>query len=159
MAAAAVSATDAVLVARVAALLEALRRLDGSADAKTEPTLVELLDVFLAGKRNAATHPAAVAALLAGDFVSRLLTRCNAASPGDWPLDVLLEATFISKVAQDQVGLAGFVHLLGVAGRDAALAPSILKVLRNVAFSETVTTSIYLFRSWFGDVPTTLFML
>ena len=143
MAAAAVSSADAALVARVPALLQALRHLDGSADKNTEPTLRELLDVFFAGKISVPTYPAAVAALLDGDLVSLLLARCDEASPGGWPLVVLLQATFVSAPARDRVGLAGF-HLLGFAEHDAALAPSILKILRNVAISETVTTSIYL---------------
>ena len=129
MAAAAVSAADAALVARVPALLLALRDLDGSAGLDNEPTLDELHDVFLAGeKANVPRHPAAVDALLDGHLVSLLLARCDAGSPGYWPLVVLWRAAFISKVAQDQIGLAG-LPLLGMAERDAAVAPSILNIL------------------------------
>lgn len=137
-----VSAADTALVARVPALMLALRRLDGSAEASTEPTLRELVEVFLDGSAaNAPTHPAAVDALLSANLVSLLLARA-VAGLGNWPVAVLERATFISSVASDQVGPVGFGRLLGIAERDAASEPSLLTTLHNVGARPSVTKAI-----------------
>ena len=106
---------------------------------------MELLNVFLAGEDDAPTHPAAVDALLAGDLVSLLLARCAEDIPGGWTLDALQRATFISQAAIERVGLAGFLRLLSMAERDAALAPSnpgIFIILMKVTLSKSVATAI-----------------
>lgn len=137
-----VSAADAALVARVPALMLALRRLDGSAEASTEPTLRELVEVFFDGSAaNAPTHPAAVDALLSANLVSLLLARV-VATLGNWPVAVLERATFISSVASDQVGPVGFGRLLGIPECDAVSDPSLLTTLQNVAAMPSVTKAI-----------------
>ena len=138
MAAAAISAADAACVARVPALLEALR---GGEDA-VESALLELIDPVLAGTSRAPVYPSALSALLSAGLVPFLLSLCTRANPGSSPFGALVQACYVSNAARDQVGLNGFRQMCDIMERDAALAPVVFPVLRKTATSESVKAAV-----------------
>ena len=103
----------------------------------------ELIDVFLdVTTADEPTHPATVEALLTAGLVSLLLSCFHAANPQEWSFDALRRVTFVSEVACDLVGLAGFAQLLGFAKRDTSLDPRVLPILGHISHCDSVNTHI-----------------
>ena len=165
MAAAAVSAADAACVARVPALLEALRKGflvlrggdksddedddDSDDDDDDDDDVVVArsheLQKILAGEPNAPAHPAALAALLSAGLVPLLLSLCTTEARAKTCQEVcraLLSALRVSEAARDQVGLAGFCQLLDVAERDASSVHIATVVLSWTSISTTMMTAV-----------------
>lgn len=144
MAAAAVSAADVAYVARVPAVLDALRSVDDDA---VETALRELRGI-LAGASRAPVHAAAIHALLSAGLVPLLLSLCTQTNPSRSSFVTLVRATHVSEAARDQVrltglGLTGFNRMLGVIEHDASLAPIVTSVMLHTACSASVKAAVF----------------
>lgn len=146
MAALAVSAADAAWLARVPALLEALR---GPTPSSALRKTLRALSAASSVARGVPNHPSAVDALLSAGLVPLLLSLCVRGGDeagtrlGTLPFKCLRHATRFREAASDQLGLAGFCELLSVAERNAALAPEITSILKCAASSLFVKAAMF----------------
>ena len=130
------SEEDSALVARVPALLEALRD-----EERAAPALVELHDIFLDGRHKAPRNPATTDCLLSAGLVPLLLSLCSKPRPDLRAFRALSKAACVSLAARDQIGLAGFVQLLGFVD-DVILQDTIFATLGNTSAAASVAAAV-----------------